>query len=74
MTVSLTIKLTSTIYYQDIVLGRETVPPVKSYFVKISCYDWTENGRGCYFVRKQANVQRNKLTKLPFELQSPAQV
>ena len=55
MTVSLTIKLTSTIYYQDIVLGREIVPPVKSYFVKISCYDWTENGRA-------VTLLENKLT------------
>ena len=32
MTITLTISLANTIYYQDIELARETAPPVKRYF------------------------------------------
>ena len=42
MSISLTLILSSTIYYQDIVLARETGPPMKSNFLKIACYKWTK--------------------------------
>lgn len=42
-----------------IVPARVTVPPVKSYFFKLSCYGRRKNGTGYYSVRKGANLQGN---------------